>query len=382
MKIALVTNNYTPITSGVTTSVNSYAQSLRELGHSVYVIAPRFPGFHDTDFNVVRTSSLALYYKEKYPISLATPRSLKNIFEGLSIDLVHSQHPFGLGVSAIKAAKFLHIPLVFTYHTIYEEYSHYIPLPNGNFLKQFIKTRAIQYANSANLVICPTIFMEEYLRNSGCRTKLEVLPSPISQQLQNYTKCPDRRAILDKFNITPDKTIFLCVSRLAPEKNVDFLLRAYAVFQKTHRNSVFIIAGDGPQKQSLLSLAHKLSISRSVMFAGILPHSELADLYSVSSALLFSSKTETQGLPLVESLHFNLPIIALESAAAIELVKKVGCGLITRDSEQDFATCMTKMMNNNDLRDRIICRASKLVKNYYANINTPASNAYVLKYNH
>ncbi len=112
MKIAFITNNYTPIISGITSSINSYVQSLRELGHTVYIVAPRFPGYEDEQEYVVRTPSVAVYYREKYPISVVTSKSLAKVIEQLSIDLVHTHHPFGLGATALRSAKRLSIPIM------------------------------------------------------------------------------------------------------------------------------------------------------------------------------------------------------------------------------------------------------------------------------
>lgn len=364
MNIAFVTNNYNPITSGITTSINSFVHSLRELGHAVYVIAPSFPGYQDSDPNIVRTSSLALYHKTKYPISITRSRFIANILNDLSINLVHSQHPFGIGATALRAANKQGIPIVFTYHTKYEDYSHYLPLPNGRYLKKAIKTRAIDYANRVNLVICPSRHMKIDIQNSGCVSRIEILPSPISRHLTKREHEFDRTTTLKRFNIPDNASILLCVTRLAIEKNIEFLLRSYAELLLHNKDSRLIIAGDGPTKRALVSLARRLKIAQNVVFVGTLPHSELSYLYSISSVLLFCSTTETQGLPITEAIKFNLPVVAVESNAANELIKDNNFGITAKHVEREFAIAIMQILTNRDIRSQIKQRSLSLLKTF------------------
>lgn len=365
MIIAYITNNYEPIISGITISINSYVESLREIGHEVYVIAPNYPKYYDIKSYVFRTHSLAVYYKEKYPISVATSFSIKKLLRNLSIELVHSHHPFGLGETTLRAVRStLRLPIVFTYHTNYEDYSHYVPLPNLQYLKKYISTRAIAYANSSDLVICPSEFIKEKLSLSGCIARMKVLPSPISRHLCNDISDNDCLEKQKKLNIPQGKFIFLCVTRLAPEKNTDFLLRAYALFVKNNDNSTLIIAGDGPLKDYLKVLAFRLNISEYVVFAGMESHFNLSLLYSLSNALLFCSKTETQGMPLAESLFFSLPVVAVESPAANEFIKKYECGITTENNEKAFAFGMAKIFTNGSAERRTKMNANKLTLKY------------------
>ncbi len=128
MRIALVTNNFTPIVSGVTTSISTLYAELTDFGHKVYIVAPNYPGYRDVDESIIRVRSIPLYYRANYPLPIFCGKELASIFNQLKIDLVHSHHPFGLGQSALIACKkYNNIPLVFTHHTLYEEYLHYIP---------------------------------------------------------------------------------------------------------------------------------------------------------------------------------------------------------------------------------------------------------------
>jgi glycosyltransferase involved in cell wall biosynthesis len=338
MKIALITNNYEPIISGITTSVNTLIESLEERGHEIFVVAPKYPRFADERDNIYRTPSLRIYFRENYPLPFVTPRRLAKILRKKSIDLIHSQHPFGLGKTALTIAKsYLDLPIVFTYHTMYEHYSHYLPLPNSHYLKAFIKHAAIKYANQSDLVISPTTAFKKLLIESGCKTQIRVVPSGNSSNIRRSYTSIDLENIRKMLGFCGKTPVLLCVGRVASEKNCVFLLKALKIVLSRLPDAKLLIVGDGHSLGELKRATESLRLLDSVVFVGAIPHHEVAKFYSIATILLFSSQTETQGLPLTEALHFGLPIVAVESLASKELVEKLGTGMVTRANAEDFA---------------------------------------------
>ena len=190
MKIAFITNNYEPIVSGITTSINTFAESLNRRGHRVYIFAPDYPNYRERNKSVQRVFSVKLYYKEKYPLPVIRSSTLSQLLTGLSIDVLHSHHPFGLGQTAIRAAKHLSLPIICTYHTMYEEYCHYIPFIGRRYLRGYIIRKALNYINHCNVVIAPTDPVKDLLIRRGCKSPVVVLPTGISHGIVGFEHTP------------------------------------------------------------------------------------------------------------------------------------------------------------------------------------------------
>ncbi|MDQ1316423.1 MAG: 1,2-diacylglycerol 3-alpha-glucosyltransferase [Candidatus Poribacteria bacterium] len=350
MKIAFVTNNFEPIISGITTSINSFYEPLSERGHDIYIFAPEYPNYYDRNPNVQRVFSLKLYYKEKYPAPLISSYKLAKAMRKLSIEVIHSHHPFGLGRTVLSAArKYLNIPIIFTYHTMYEEYSHYVPLPNKNYLKNYLKNSALDYTNNCDLVITPINALKDLLLKRGCKKPIEVLPTGITRDLTMFNDPLRCNKIKKKYGINHQNRVFLCVSRLAQEKNCEFLIESFSNVVYKLPKAKLLIVGTGPCESKLKHMVYRLGLSSKIIFIGSVPHSEIAAFYAIGEILLFVSQTDTQGLPLIETLHFGLPIVAVKSMASKELVGELNTGILTSDSKDEFAKAIIDLSDNYEL---------------------------------
>lgn len=364
MRIAFVTNNFEPIISGITTSINGLIEGLKIAGHTIYVFAPYYPGYRDTDAKIFRTRSLPIYYKEKYPIPLETAQSMAKIMEHLSIDIIHSHHPFGLGrVAQSVAKKYLQIPLFFTYHTLYEEYCHYIPLPQGNYLRRYIKYKAIEYSNACDYVIVPSNGIRKLLIQSGCSSKVVTVPSGTTLSLFSNDSSRSE-ALRTKYNIKEDEYVLLLVSRLAKEKNCEFVLRTFSILLKELPKAKLLIVGDGPDMNKLNVKTNALGLSDAVIFTGSIPHTEVAGFYMISDLLLFVSQTDTQGLPLIEALSFGLPVVATRSLATEYFVKNLQTGIVTEPSIDSFCNAINCLYKSRSLVSEFALR-NKIVSNQF-----------------
>jgi 1,2-diacylglycerol 3-alpha-glucosyltransferase len=377
LKIAFVTNTYEPIIGGVAVSVKSFCDSLSDIGHQVYILAPNFSNYWDTNPNVFRISSVTTNYRMKYPLPYNCNGQLSQILKDLRINIVHSHHPLWLGMSALSVSRELNIPIVFTYHTMYEEYAHYMPFHNIFGLKDRLQRRAIGYADSCNLVITPTTAIKKILKSRGCKSPIAVLPTGISQHLTVPKESSVFDGIFNRYRITSQDTIFLCVTRLAKEKNCDFLISVSLELINHMPTAKILIIGDGHRKNELIKVVREKERQDNILFVGDVPYKDMACFYRIANLLLFVSQSETQGLPLTEALKFGLPIVALESPATNELVGKLKTGLVVKGDESEFVKTILELMDQPRLlrhyaqfnmsmaeRFRMIDMSNKLIEIY------------------
>lgn len=369
MRIAFISNNYEPIVSGITVSINSFIDGLEKLGHDVFVFAPSYPGYSERRKNVYRIPSLNIYYKARYPLPIITARSFAQAMRDYSVELIHCHHPFGLGRTALTAARnFLNVPVVFTYHTLYEYYLHYIPLPETRFLKNIVKEASIIYANKCDMVISPTSAIRDRLIELGCRSKIEILPSGISNSLK-YPAIQRDQLLLRKFHgIDKNDPVLLCVSRIAKEKNLGFLIKGFSKVINKVPKAKLVVVGDGYLLPKLIKLSNSLNTVGNIIFAGEIPHNEVANYYSIANMLLYTSTTDTQGLPLIEALHFGLPVVAIKSLSSNELVNKLGTGIVTSDSIESFVDGIVKLLYNPAIASRLKDHNLKIAKIFQIDI--------------
>jgi len=165
MRIAIFTNNYLPHPYGVPNSIESFRKVFEALGHQVFIFAPRWPGYADENPNVFRYPALNLSYKIKFTLAIPYSQKIDAIMEKLDLDIIHSQHPNLLGSAAMKWAKKKNIPLVFTWHTLYDQYAHFVPLVPKKLAAWWIIREARLYANKCDAVITPTPFVAEIIKD-------------------------------------------------------------------------------------------------------------------------------------------------------------------------------------------------------------------------
>lgn len=358
MNIAHVSNNYLPIRSGISSSICSFVDVLQRNGNNTHVIAPNFPNYVDESDKIIRTNSINLYYKEPYPLSTISTRALKNILQSHNIDLVHSHHPFGVGKVALRACKLLKIPIVFTYHTLYEHYAHYIPFPFIRKFNHLIKKLAIIYCNECNLVLAPTSAVADMLIISGCKVPVEVMPTGIPLVTQEMS--PQNKDIFKrKMGVTGSGPVLLTVARLAEEKNLGFLLECFKNVLAEIPNATLLLVGGGYQHGRLKNLVSKLGIREKVIFVGAVDRDEIVNYYSISDVYLHPSFTETQGLPLLESYVYGLPVISIHSEVNAEIIRNLNNGVVVQNGV-DFVNKTVELINHPELRTYYIPDPTRL----------------------
>src|SRR3989344_8349702 len=258
MNIGIFTNSYKPINdSGVVHAVDSLNFGLHELGHNVFIFAPSFPGYVDESPNVFRYPSFNLTGKVKYPIAFPFSAKISNIIKNLKLDIIHSQHPFSLGKKGAHFAEKYNIPLVFTNHTRYEDYSHYLPF-NQTMAKKMIKYMQKKYLSNCDCVIAPTSSIKKYILSLNVDSRIEVIPNGINF---DFLACGKEIDVKKKQDIT-GKMVLLYVGRLAKEKNISFLIKSFKALSKDREDTILLICGDGYEKTDLENLIAELGLQK------------------------------------------------------------------------------------------------------------------------
>jgi glycosyltransferase involved in cell wall biosynthesis len=337
MNIALLTNTFTPHVGGVARSVESFAQAYRELGHRVLVVAPEFEDAPEHETDVFRVPAIQHFNGSDFSVVLPVPSGLHDLMEEFSPDIIHSQHPFLLGMTAVRLARTMVLPLVFTHHTLYEQYTHYVP-GDSQAMKRFIIELSTRYANLADQVFAPSESIRDLLIERGVTSPVLVVPTGVSVERFAYGKGRDFRM---KKQIAEDAFVVGHMGRLAPEKNLEFLARSVAPFMMAHGEAVFVLVGSGPSQQVIEQIFAEAGMSNRLFMCGVLEKDDLADALNAMNVFAFASKSETQGMVLTEAMAAGLPVVALDAPGVREVVVDASNGrMIGVEAEEAFAAAL------------------------------------------
>lgn len=395
MKIGVFTNNYLPAVSGVGISIENFRVELTKLGHQVFIFAPNYKEaktekqFNGGPENIFRFPSLELGKDIKY-YSLVLPFTPKidHVIKGVGLDIIHSQHPYWVGQIAMWYAKRLKLPLVFTYHTLYEEYSHYVPMVPQPLLKWYLKKSSLEYALKSDAVVAPSQSVkqmlesriEKYISSLKISAKyfsknlsVEIVPSGINMEKFNppHRRTENRKTIREKYGITDNDIALLCICRLAPEKNLDFLIRSLASIlnplagnKSSSENVYLMLVGGGSYKEYLAALAREFGIGSKIKFVGPISNDRIADYYKAGDVFVYSSLTETQGIVLIEALASGLPVAAVDASGSRDVITNDENGFLTKNDAAEFREKVRCLINDLELRKKFSQAAFKTANNY------------------
>jgi glycosyltransferase involved in cell wall biosynthesis len=337
MKILMFTNTYRPFTGGVPRSVDTFAGQYRKLGHEVKIVAPDFEG-QEEDPDVFRVPALQHFNGTDFSVHLPIPANLHEFAEGFSPDIVHSHHPFLLGSTALRIAAWLEKPLVFTYHTQYERYLHYVPGGESDALRRFVVTLASGYANLTDHVIAPSLSIAEELKARGVTKPVSVVPTGVDVR----AIAAGQGARFRKAQGIPEEAFVVgFCSRLAPEKNLEFLCDAVLRFLEENVSAWFVVAGVGPLEESLRSRFEASATRDRILMRGNLAGEELFDFYRALDVFAFASRSETQGLVVTEAMAAGVPVVALRGPGVQEVVRDgVNGRLLEEEDAAAFAAAL------------------------------------------
>lgn len=361
MKILFISDVYFPRVNGVSTSIKTFVDQLQALGHKVDLIAPDY-GENNTygDF-VKRIPARSIYFDPedrlmKYGEALKLLPELKRA----GYDIVHVNTPFVAHYLGLKLAKSLGLPCVETYHTFFEDYLHHylpwIPQKAARGIARFISKKQ---CNAVDAVVVPSQPMLDVLRTYGIRTGADVIPTGL--QHESFGDA-DGLMFKKKYGIENNRPMLLYVGRVAFEKNIPFLFEMTKVLAERHPNVLLVVAGEGPAEKALRQLSVKLKIEDNIKFIGYLDRDkELNDCYKSADVFVFSSKSETQGLVLLEAMAQGTPVVAIaELGTASILINEKGA-LISREDTIEFSEKVARLIEDKVERDSLGERARDYV---------------------
>jgi len=337
MNILMMTNTFTPHVGGVARSVEAFTTEYRKRDHRVMVVAPKFENMPEKEVDVIRIPAIQRFNGSDFSAVLPIPGFLTSAIKRFKPDIVHAHHPFLIGWTALRVAHALEIPLVFTHHTMYEQYTHYVPA-DSEPLKRFVIDISTQYANLSDCVFAPSESVASILINRGVETTIDVVPTGVHLERFGRGSGPGFRLAVD---IPQDAFVVGHVGRLAPEKNLQFLAEAVVKFLKAESSAHFLIIGRGPSEKAIRDVFLREGVAERLHFAGILDHPLLASAYHAMDVFAFVSKSETQGMVLTEAMAAGVPVVALDAPGAREVVVDQRNGwLLYSGSIDQFASAL------------------------------------------
>lgn len=349
MRIALMTNNYKPVTGGVPISVERLAGGLRALGHEVTIFAPTYKEQQEEE-GVFRYKTCLNHFVGGIVLPNPFDRRIETEFRERSFDIIHVHHPVLIGNTAVRLAKKYHIPLVFTYHTRYEQYLNYYTGSIFDF-SSLMKRYLCSFLKHCDFVFSPTKGMEDYLLKE-CNIpweKVGILPTGLEKK--NYSVIQSESSYIREQYAAEEIPLLITVSRMAKEKNVGFLLDAIArtksIYQKPFR---VLFVGDGSERKELEKKSQTLGLQDTVIFTGNVPNQEIAPFYQAADGFLFASKTETQGIVILEAFAGQTPVIAVRASGVEDLVQSGMNGILVQEDAGIFASELTKFLGNPERR--------------------------------
>ena len=317
MRIAIFTDTYPPYINGVSTSTFNLANCLKANGHQVLVVAPRpNDGKMEQVGDVLYIPGLDL--KKLYGFRLTNIFSNKplSIIKKFKPDVIHNQTDFTIGIFARRVAKRLKVPIVYTYHTSYEDYTYYI-VGGGimdRFAKRVVRNYSRDLADRMTEFITPSEKTKEYMRLVGSDTYVNVIPTGIDFSIFKADKIDQKKMakFKEQHNIKANTKVFLLLGRIAKEKSMDVSLRGFAAYHKKHPevDAKVLVVGGGPFKEELELIAEDLGISSCVDFIGSVSGLEVPFYYHLADIYTSASITETQGLTFMEAMAAGRIVLA------------------------------------------------------------------------
>lgn len=335
-KIVMMTNSYKPFVGGVEKSIETFSDEFKARGHRVLIVAPTFENMV-MEPGVIRVPAIQKFNGTDFSVPLPIHSGLSATLRSFKPDIVHAHHPYLIGDTALRVAARFKIPIVFTFHTFFEDYTHYVP-GNSAALKRFVSALTTGFANMCNAVIAPSESVLLELKKRGVTAPINVVPTGIDLKKLRHG---DRNGFRAKMGISPKAFLAGLISRLAPEKNIGMVAESAALFLECNPEAHFFVAGTGPSLPSIKEFFEKKGLSGRLHAAGLLKGPELVDAYHALDVFAFASKTETQGMVLAEAMAAGVPVLAIDAPAVRDIVVNRGNGILLKgENREEFAASL------------------------------------------
>jgi 1,2-diacylglycerol 3-alpha-glucosyltransferase len=353
VRILMISDVYFPRINGVSTSIQTFRQELKQLGHEITLVAPAYDAETADEHNIIRIASRYVPMDpEDRMMRYRDIVGLADSFKKQHYDLVHIQTPFVAHYAGVKLARILGLPVVETYHTLFEEYLfHYVPYSPRALMRLAARRFTSHQCNQVDAMIVPSTPMLEVLREYGVRAPVEIIPTGL--QPDRFRK-GNGISFRNKHGIDKGRPVLVHVGRVAHEKSIDFLLHVLDGVRRKIPEVMMIIAGEGPALGGLKKLSARLGLQQNICFVGYLARGgELLDCYCAGDVFVFSSRTETQGLVLLEAMAQGVPVVSTAIQGTKDILKGACGALVAADDIGDFSIKVITLLRDSALRKRL-----------------------------
>lgn len=359
MRIGIFTETYKPIINGVVNSVLGFKQGLEDLGHEVFVFCPTYKDHQDdpNDKNIIHMNSLPLPGKSGYHFVFPASDKVKNVAK--TMDIIHTQHPFIMGDRAADIAKEFNLPIAFTNHTQYEQYSHYIPI-SKEIVQRTIKWYIKGFSKRVDMIIAPAPGITRVLKKYGVNTPIEVVANGID--IKRFKKKPpklDVDKLKNKYAIKDTDKVLVCTGRIAEEKNLTFLLESFKILANKNPNYRLLLIGGGMQLQYFNDLINKLELTNKAIITDFISYKDMPSYLALADLYVTASKSEVHPLTVLEGLAAGLPMVIVKAPGTGDIVTDKLDGLVAKDNKNDFADKIHYLLNDRKLYDKLSKGAKK-----------------------
>lgn len=357
MRIGIFSDTYFPQVSGVSTSIKTLKDSLEDQGHHVYIFTTTDPKADEMEENIVRLPSIAFMSFKDRRIAISGNYKALRIARQLKLDVIHTQTEFSLGFIGKHVAKQMGIPHIHTYHTMYEDYLHYIA--GGKLLRpSHVAALSRYFCNQADGVVAPSKRVEDQLRGYEVYSKIGIIPTGVN--LSKFKPVTDGHDIRQELQLAEDQPIILSLSRLSEEKNIMAVINAMPDVLVSRPDARLVIVGDGPQREELEKAVSDLAISEAVIFTGEKQSHDVPNYYTQADVFVSASESESQGLTYIEAIACKTAIVAKKNAYTDTLVgpnSELGTLIV---ADEELAQGVLKELQPSDSRQTEDVRAKVL----------------------
>jgi glycosyltransferase involved in cell wall biosynthesis len=367
MNICMMTNTYLPHVGGVARSVSTFAEEYRKRRHRVLVVAPEFEGkplSARAAAIVERVPAIQKFNGSDFSVRLPLATVLSTRLEAFPADIIHAHHPFLLGDTALRIAATKNVPVIFTHHTRYEDYTHYVPF-DSPAMKELAIALSTHFANLCDGVIAPSESIARLIRRRGVEVPIRVVPTGIDVK---FFAGGNGARFREKLQVPANAFVVGHVGRLAAEKNLEYLAEAVAQFMKGAPDARFLVVGSGPSEERLREIFQDAGVAERLVLAGRQTGRSLADAYHAMDVFAFASRSETQGMVLTEAMAAGLPVVALNASGVREVMRDGQNGVMLEKtaSARQFAAALAPIAEEPELRARLSEQARRTAELFSA----------------
>jgi glycosyltransferase involved in cell wall biosynthesis len=362
----MISDVYFPRINGVSTSIKTFRNKLTELGHEITLITPEYGPYDLSDSLLLRIPSRVVPMDpEDRLMKSGAIYQLEQRLKQEHYDLIHIQTPFVAHRVGVRLAQRLGLPVIESYHTYFEEYLYhyfpYLPKPLMRFAARWFTRKQ---CNNVDALIVPSEAMNQVLQEYGVTRPMEIIPTGIEERYLNW---PGTTHFKHDYKIEKDRPVLVHIGRVAHEKNIDFLFEVLSEVRRTFPNILLVVAGEGPALNHLKSLSRQLGLEDNVLFVGYLDRdSTLLECYLAGDAFIFASRTETQGLVLLEAMALGVPVVSTAVMGTKDILAPRKGGLIAEEESQDFANKIIELLQDKLLQKRLGEEAKDYAKTWTA----------------